>query len=75
MRDVPYGKPLPVKVAPGTTKHRAILLFPADLPKAATVAYKVSDSGETGPAEAGASPGLGNAVARVQIAFRPSWVD
>jgi hypothetical protein len=33
----PDGKPLPVRVAPATTKDHAILLFPADLPKDATV--------------------------------------
>jgi hypothetical protein len=49
----PYGKALPVQLATGAAKDRAILLFPADLPRDATVAYKVSNAGEVGPAEAG----------------------
>ena len=49
----PDGSPLPVQIMPGATKARAVLLFPADLPLAATITYKVSDSGTAGPAEAG----------------------
>ena len=50
----PDGKPLPVQIAPGAARDRALLLFPADLPRDATVAYQVSERGESGPAEAGA---------------------
>ena len=49
----PDGKPLPVQIAPGAARDRALLLFPADLPRDATVAFKVSDRGESAPAEAG----------------------
>jgi hypothetical protein len=49
----PDGKPLPVQIAPGGARDRALLLFPADLPRDATVAYQVSDRGESGSAEAG----------------------
>jgi hypothetical protein len=49
----PDGKALPVQLAPGATEDRAVLLFPADLPRDATVSYKVSNAGEVGPAEAG----------------------
>ena len=50
----PDGKPLPVQIAPGGARDRALLLFPADLPRDATVAYQVSERGESGSAEAGA---------------------
>ena len=37
----PDGQPLPVQVAPGVAKDRAVLLFPADLPRDKTVAHKI----------------------------------
>jgi hypothetical protein len=49
----PDGVPLPVQVVPGATRDRAVFLFPADLPKDATVVYKVSTAGAAGPPEAG----------------------
>ena len=48
----PDGKPLPVQIAPGGARDRALLLFPADLPRDATVAYQVSERSESGAAEA-----------------------
>jgi len=49
----PNGSSLPVQIMAGATKARSVLLFPADLPKDATMTYKVSDSGKAGPAEVG----------------------
>jgi hypothetical protein len=48
----PDGRPLPVQLVKDAAA--TCLLFPAELPKDAEVAYVVSDDGEAGPPEAGA---------------------